>query len=420
MRTPLITLGLLGLASASRQIPLNPRPDGDSLTGANLPLKSPREVLLSLHRSLVEISSTTYNETAVGHFLADYLSSRGYNTELQYLSSDGFGAELQSPSPVSSDPADPKRRFNVLAWPGPSDPGTPRLIITSHIDVVPPHIPYSISDDPPTSSTVIRGRGSVDAKGAVAAQVLALQTLLDEGSVNPQDVMLAFVVGEENPGDGIRELSESLRHKVPPEAVIFGEPTENKLACGHKGALFCVIEARGAAGHSGYPWLGKSANEVLIKALAEVLATDLGSSERFGNTTVNVGKMGGGVAMNVIPEFAAAEIAIRIAIGPEDGANTIIRDRLREILDGVDPDAFSMKCTHGYGVVETECSVPGFETIVVNYGTDVPNLDGSHVRYLYGPGSILVAHGPDEGLTVGSLEEAVEGYKQLILHALRK
>ena len=56
--------------------------------------------------------------------------------------------------------------------------------------------------------------------------------------------------------------------------------------------------------------------------------------------------------------------------------------------------------------------------MIANYGTDVPNLDGDHVRYLYGPGSILVAHGDDEGLQVKELEDAVEGYRKLILHAV--
>lgn len=60
----------------------------------------------------------------------------------------------------------------------------------------------------------------------------------------------------------------------------------------------------------------------------------------------------------------------------------------------------------------------GFETQIVNYGTDIPNLEGDHVRYLYGPGSIHVAHGDDEGLLVGDLEAAVEGYKKLIQHAV--
>lgn len=57
--------------------------------------------------------------------------------------------------------------------------------------------------------------------------------------------------------------------------------------------------------------------------------------------------------------------------------------------------------------------------MVANYGTDVPNLKGDHVSYLYGPGSILVAHGDDEGLRVRDLETAVEGYKKLIQHALK-
>ena len=344
---PLLSLGLLGLASASQpQIPLAhlPRPHEAAQFE---PPTSHREVLLSLHRSLVEISSTTYNETAVAKYLASYLSSRGYTTELQQL-------------PSKDDASTP--RFNVLAWPGPSDPGSPRVAISSHIDVVPPHIPYSISDDPPTSDTVISGRGSVDAKGAVAAQIQALQTLIDDGAVLPTDAMLVFVVGEEGPGDGMRYFSSQMASHNPPlefESVIFGEPTENKLACGHKGGLFCYVEAEGVAGHSGYPWLGKSANELLILAFAEILKTDLGSSEDFGNTTVNVGRFDGGVAMNVIPEFARADIAVRIAIGPEDEGGNIVSDRIQEILDRIDPDAFTFECTHGYGVVECDCSPPG-------------------------------------------------------------
>lgn len=56
--------------------------------------------------------------------------------------------------------------------------------------------------------------------------------------------------------------------------------------------------------------------------------------------------------------------------------------------------------------------------MVANYGTDIPYLKGDHVKYLYGPGTILVAHGDDEAVTVGDLEDAVEGFKKLILHAL--
>jgi acetylornithine deacetylase len=321
---------------------------GHTIQGSTSPSSSSRADLLSLHRSLAEISSITGNESAVGNFLVNYLTTRGYTAHLQFLPSR---ANTQHGS-----------RFNVIAWPGDSHRPEPRLLVSSHIDVVPPYIPYSISDEKPTSDTIIRGRGTVDAKGSIAAQVMALQSLLDSGDVRKEDVMLLFVVGEEGPGDGMRYFSNETHHLHPPpefESAIFGEPTENKLACGHKGGLFGYIEARGTAGHSGYPWLGKSANELLIRALAEMLTTDLGSSDKFGNTTVNVGKFDGGIAANVIPEYARADVAIRIAIGPEDKGADFVADRVQSILDGIDPDAFNFVYSHRYGVVETNCDVEG-------------------------------------------------------------
>lgn len=71
------------------------------------------------------------------------------------------------------------------------------------------------------------------------------------------------------------------------------------------------------------------------------------------------------------------------------------------------------------GTTETNGNnLAGFDTIVANYGTDIPYLEGNHTRYLYGPGTILVAHGDNEALTVGDLEDAVEGFQKLILHSL--
>ncbi|PKS06270.1 hypothetical protein jhhlp_007017 [Lomentospora prolificans] len=406
--TPLSVLALLAptcasLGPGSLQFPLVG--EKGPLLGDATPLTL-RDELLSLHRSLIEIESVTFHEVAVGHWLAQYLERRGYTTQLQYL-----------PSKLESDQ---EKRFNILAWPGGLDHPNPRVIVSSHIDVVPPYVPYSISDEEPTPHTVIRGRGSVDAKGSIAAQFVALQSLLDSGKVKKEDVMLLFVVGEENPGDGMRYFSDSPeRHALNFESVIFGEPTENKLACGHKGGLFCYIEASGISGHSGYPWLGKSANELLVRALYQMVNTDLGSSDKFGNTTVNIGRIDGGVAGNVIPDYARVDLAIRIAIGPEEEGGLLVIDRVQKILDSIDPEALKFEYTHAYGVVESDCTVPGFETTVESYGTDMPNLKGQYARYLYGPGSILVAHGPNEQLTVGDLETAVDGFKRLILHALQ-
>lgn len=405
---------LAGLSSAFRILDT---PTSQSILASASESKAPhyRETLLSLHKSLVEIPSVTGTENAVGQWLIDYLTDLGLQAELQFL-----------PPPSEGD-APEKPRFNVLAWPGKTKTPSPKVLVSSHIDTVPPFIPYSISDgDKVTGETEISGRGSVDAKAAVAAQITALLDLIqskEHEDFDGADVMLVFVVGEEADGVGMRYFSDSLEKLDPKptfKAGIFGEPTEGKLACGHKGFLGCTVKATGHAGHSGYPWLGKNANEVLMRGLVKTLDTDLGSSERLGNTTVNVGRFEGGVALNVIPEKAEARIAVRIAIGPQETGAKVVEGRIREIFESVDEEAFDISCNNGYGAIDCNCEVSGFENITVNYGTDVANLKGDHTRYLYGPGTILVAHGPDEALKVKDLEAAVEGYKKLMLHALKE
>ena len=87
---------------------------------------------------------------------------------------------------------------------------------------------------------MIGGRGSVDAKGSVAAQIVAVQGLREQLK---EDISLLFVVGEETGGDGMRAFSSwSERPSPAHEVVIFGEPTEGKLVCGHKGILGFTIQ----------------------------------------------------------------------------------------------------------------------------------------------------------------------------------
>lgn len=369
-----------------------------------------RDELLHLHKELVSIPSISGDENAVGSFLVEYLTERGYNAERQFV-------EARDGTPNG------KERFNVLAWKG-EGTASPKVVVTSHVDVVPPHIPYGIQSGKVSGDTMIKGRGSVDAKGSVASMIVALNQLHGTNSVSAGDVMLLFVVGEEVSGDGMRAFGDSLarraKHPAQFNAVIFGEPTENKLACGHKGGLFCDVVATGVPGHSGYPWLGKSANELMARAMVKILDADLGSSELFGDTTFNIGRFQGGVAGNVIPETAVVKFAARVAIGPESSGHLIVKEKVERILDEVDEEVFELTCTHGFGSVESNCDVDGFEKITVNYGTDIPNLAGNHTRYLYGPGNILVAHGARENLTVADLEEAVEGYQKLIVHALQQ
>ncbi|MCJ1247462.1 hypothetical protein MMC30_004676 [Trapelia coarctata] len=357
--------------------------------------------LLSFHRDLVEIESISGNEHDVGEYLVKYLKAHNFSVETQLL----------EPLKSTEQPLLPKAvgdssRFNVLAYRGSSRRS--RVLVSSHIDTVPPFWPYEIR-----KNNEIWGRGTVDAKGCVATQITAVEELLSSDDIQDGDVALLFVIGEEVGGDGMRKVNDL---NLKWETAIFGEPTELKLASGHKGNLGFTIHAKGKAGHSGYPWLGESANSMLIPALAALDKLQLPSSEKYGNTTINIGRMEGGVAGNVIAETASAQVQLRLAAGTAQDAKKAVLEAVRKIDDRLTFEFASV----GYGPVYIDSDVEGFDTIVVNYGTDIPNLDGDHKRYLYGPGNILVAHSDHEHLTVKDLEEAVEGYKKLITVALKQ
>lgn len=200
---------------------------------------------------------------------------------------------------------------------------------------------------------------------------------------------------------------------------------------GHKGMLGFTLSCFGKAAHSGYPWLGRSANEMLVKALAGLmdLAHELPKSEKYGSTTINLGKIEGGVAGNVVAQSASAQVAIRIAAGTPDEIKKRVKKVIKSATDefrlqgqGKEPEMFYDISfpSQGYAPVDIDHDVAGFDSMTVNYGTDIPNLDkvAGQKRYLYGPGSILVAHSDHESISLRDLETAVTDYEKLILHSL--
>lgn len=386
MFRPLFLLALAPFVYAnSNQSPLQEPSAEPSL----LPQSESAE-LLYLHRKLVEIESITENEGKVGEWLASYLRDKNFTVELQEVS---------------------EKRYNVFAY-GKKRETT--ILVTSHIDTVPPFWPYYYNK----TTNIIGGRGSVDAKGSVAPQIIAVQGLKDQLQ---DDLSLLFVVGEETGGDGMRTFSgwDKRPHN---DIVIFGEPTEGKLVCGHKGILGFTIKVQGKAAHSGYPWLGISANDVLVEALGNLLELreHLPWSEKYGNTTMNFGRVQGGVAANVVAETAEASIAMRLAAGTPKVLKDLILGALKDIKTKVEEEGGDLEVewtSEGYPPVDINCDIEAFEKLVVNYGTDVPNLEGDHKRYLFGPGSIFVAHSDHEALKRKELELAVLDYRRLIVAA---
>lgn len=239
--------------------------------------------VVKLLARLMEIPSVSEEEQRVGLFLADYLKSLGYTAELIPIS-------------PSSD------RCNVYAYLG--NDRKARTLLTSHMDTVPPHIPLTIKGD------IMYGRGACDDKGPLAAQIVALEELRSEGLIKEGDASLLFVVGEEKGGPGMLAANDM---NLEWEAIIFGEPTEGKLATGHKGHYVFELFAKGEPCHSGYPEQGESAVGKLVTLLEELKALHLPASELLGPTTFHCGKINGGLAYNVIAAEAYALCGVRVA-----------------------------------------------------------------------------------------------------------
>jgi acetylornithine deacetylase len=322
-------------------------------------------------RELVEIESTTYNEGAVGDFLAERLTGHGWSVE-----------KTPVPQPLESAYKGP--RWNIYACIAGQ---TPDLVLSTHMDTVPPYIPFSEDAD------FMYGRGVCDAKGIIAAQVAAAEALRIEGF----RVGLLFVSGEERDSAGAKEANDSPKGS---RFLINGEPTDNRLALASKGALRAILKSTGTMAHSAYPELGDSAVHKLVEALDKLLALDLPVTEDVGPSTLNIGQIQGGRAPNVIADKAEAQVLIRLV-----GDSGPVRAAVLEAAAGLAEVDFTLEIPF----VRMR-AIEGLPTMIAKFTTDIPQLDNWGEPLLLGPGSIHVAHTPYEKLAKKELLEAVELY----------
>jgi acetylornithine deacetylase len=265
------------------------------------------------------------------------------------------------------------------------------------MDTVPPFIPLREDTD------FIWGRGSADAKGIIAAMIVAAERLLADGHTG---FALLFVVGEERNSAGAYAAARDSRGS---RYIINGEPTGNKLALASKGMLRYEFHAHGKAGHSAYPELGDSAIDKLLDALAKVRNIPLPEDSLLGKSTLNIGVISGGRAPNVIADDASAEIAIRLVGDPEPVRRSIAaatngRVELREVL---------------YTPAVRFEALPGLDTTIVAFTTDVPAFAGAWGKpFVIGPGSIHVAHTSEERIPKRELFAAIEIYERMVKRRL--
>ena len=325
---------------------------------------------------LMSIDSTSGRETEVVEWLDRYLGERGWKTWR---------------IPVSPGRDD---LFATVAE-------NPVITLSTHLDTVPPYIA------PRVTASAIHGRGSCDAKGVAAAMICAAERLRERDI----PIALLFVIGEEVTHDGAHAANEAILKRQIPSAskvMIDGEPTESTLAVGTKGAIRVTVRTSGKAAHSAYPHLGHSATHDLVQLLADLDRIEFPSDDLLGETTVNIGSLAGGVADNVVAPWAEARVMIRLVTPPAVIEQIIERWALGRATLEWGPVVPPVKL----GIVD------GFKTSVAAFATDIPALTNWGTPYLFGPGSIHVAHRDDERIDIDELRAAVDGYERLVVACL--
>ena len=323
-------------------------------------------------RELIDIDSTTGREAEAGEYIARMLESLGWRVETQ---------------PVVGD------RFNVYA----RSSSAPMVVFSTHFDCVPPFVSSREADGR------VYGRGACDAKGTLVAQVAAAEALRASGE---DRVGLLFVVGEERGSEGAKAANE-----LAPGSrwLINGEPTDNRLGLATRGVYRARLRAEGRAAHSSQPHLGVSAIDKLINALVAIREARWPSDPELGETFYSIGLINGGVAPNVISPHADAELMFRTVTGHEP---------LRETLESAAGAFVTVEDILVVPPVRLS-TVPGIDTAVFSFTTDIPFLDRWGQPLLLGPGSVEHAHTDGEYCEITELVRAKELYAEIADKLLR-
>lgn len=321
--------------------------------------------VVELATALIDTPSVTGDEGCIARWLEQYCRDAGWKVEQQDVA--------------------PGRWNLFVNWDTQVD-----VAFCTHLDTVPPFFSSR------REGARLYGRGACDTKGIIAAMLMAGRELDRTGHIPS----FLFVPGEERDSIGAKTAALTARKA---RFIVVGEPTENKLALGHKGALSYTLETKGIPAHSAYPELGSSAIHTLLDILADLRAHDWGDDPVLGPSTMNVGGIGGGIAPNVLADAARATVLQRIV-------DSLVR-RKQEVIDIV---GFRGELTfHSENDAQRMHAPAGFATTSVSFGTDIPYIRPMGTPLLVGPGSIHDAHTDHEHVEISALHEAVDLYVRL-------
>ena len=302
--------------------------------------------------------------------------------------------------------------------------GDPKVVFCTHLDTVPPYISPSFDE----TGQVLNGRGTCDAKGQIFAMWEACKALEARGE---EDFGLLLLAGEETGSFG----AKAFRDMHPgAEWVIVGEPTDNCMATAAKGTKSFEVTFRGEAFHSGYPEHGQSAIEYFNDFMNALRSIRFPYDDILGETTFNIGRLSSDNPQNILSPELTCRVYFRTTFESDEMVCNIMKNiagqtaKLRfgrpRVQDGSDIVAkdvapwqasMSVKAFGGDSPTRYE-TFEGFDTKPVSFGSDAPQLTNFKHKILCGPGSILVAHRPDEHVFIPDIETAIENYIRIFEH----
>lgn len=236
-----------------------------------------RDSAVDLLRGLVERYSPSGEEDEVGDFLSSKMTELGFTVRRDIVG-------------------------NVI---GEHGEGSPRVLLCGHMDTVSPELPVRLEEG------VLYGRGTVDAKGPLAALVMAASGLVDEG--HPGSLVVVGAVDEEGMNAGVENLVED---GLEADYAIFGEPTNvDTITVGYKGGLLLKIDCETETGHSSAPWLFENSIEKAMELWGQVKALRLPEEDpesRFNSVSYCLRRIHGGGEGGIVPSSCQALIEARI------------------------------------------------------------------------------------------------------------
>lgn len=321
----------------------------------------------NLLRDLIKVPSPSGEENEIGEFIVNRLK-KNFKIVKQKIGD----------------------RFNILAY-----KGKPEIILTTHLDTVPGKL--EVKED----NNYIYGRGACDAKASIASMIIVAEKLIKQKINN---VGLLFDVSEETDFLGVKKAI----NLVNPNFVIVGEPTDFKVVIGQKGLLGIKIKCFGKSAPGSTPEKGVSAINMLIKQLNKIKSTKLLFSDKFRKTTINIGKISGGSAANIVSDYAEAIIEFRT-----NTDNNLILDLLKELRI-----SFDILYSYNPAILKNQNLIKNlnFELITIPYFTEMYFWNKKTSCIVFGPGKYEFAHSEGEKIEKEDLGKAVKNYIKIITY----